>query len=602
MVSAHPNSEGRTPGHKATDPIVDAHAVSAELMSSPTQSNATARTSDRQAASTILTRRPLLTVAVGASIIAIGHAVWIFQHRHVGALDPDEAGYIATAMRFQRSIDVSHPLEFFRQVGGTANGVTVPLLSIVPLILGARSPQTAMLAQPILLVVTAVAIAGATKAVARPSTAIGAGLAYCAFPTVIWATQSYWYGLGAAAFTALALWALMTSDGCMNRRIWWFGLAVGATLLTRTMMLGFLPAFGLAALVCAGWNRRAITRATAAMCLAIAFAAPIYLVNRDAIFDYLFSYGYGERAGLFGSGGPWERFTFRLGRVADGMGIEPVQTACALVVLGGVIALVRNRHRAFNGRRDLAAIATFGAVALAALVSTTNNGVWFELPVIVAATAVIAVGIDRLHWSARTAAAATFAGMAVMQLPVSWWWLPTTTKGVAPIAVNYLKATHYEGGFVQYDPRFATTSRNLHPVAAKDWARASDDVRALLTRLRDPDDPPLSLWLSGNFQLFNTNTLALSGEIAGEPTSLFVPDTVVSEKDRERLLTPTFGVRERVLVFALHNQHLFTPDAEVKSFYRQARAAGWKPIDTVLLPLHGRVEILVHPGSQLSTS
>ena len=547
---------------------------------------------------------PLILVTVTVGLVAVGHAVWIYRHRELGAFDPDEAGYLATAMRYQRSIDPAHPFEFIRSVGGTSNGVTVPLLSMLVLIVGPRSPQAAMLVQPLLMCVSAVAITGIALRVAPRGVAVGAGIAYCVFPTTILATQSYWYGLGAAAFTVLALWALVASDEGHNRWIWVFGACVAATLLTRTMTLGFIPGFVAAAFFVTYRSRRGLLRAGGALGLAALLAAPIYLVNRNAIFGYLFSYGYGGRAAKFGHGGPAERLRFRLGRIFDGMGVEPAHTVMVLGLIGLAYWVYRRRsHTASSGEdpppreprypyQVAAALAAFVVLGVLALVSTTNNGVWFELPVIAVFTALLAAPIGVAPRLLKVASLAVILGCGAVTLPVAWWLAPAGHRGTAPIAVNYLTAAHYEAGFEQYDPRFGTDRRDELPEAAADWRSINDQVRHRLHELgTDPTDRP-SIWMSGNFQLFNTNSVALSGEVAGEPVTMFVPDTVTEPEERADYLSPTFDGKRRVLVFALHRQHLFTPDEKVREFYRQARTAGWEPTSRFLLPGGGRVEVL----------
>jgi hypothetical protein len=52
---------------------------------------------------------------------------------------------------------------------------------------------------------------------------------------------------------------------------------------------------------------------------------------------------------------------------------------------------------------------------------------------------------------------------------------------------------------------------------------------------------------------------------------------------------------ERVLVLALHDQHLFTPDEEVEDLYDEALDAGWQVVDTHTIPVDGEVLVLRHP-------
>lgn len=547
------------------------------------------------------TARPVNRIAVAMVVVvaigvAVGHALWIVSHRRLGALDPDEAGYLATALRFQRSISLSHPIEFPHQVATAANGFVVPGLSLVPLILGHRSVQVAMLIQPVLMVALTLALFATIRRVAPDWVAAVASIVFIGTPTMIGATQSYWYGLGAATATAVAFWALFTSQRCANRRIWIFAAAVAVSLGTRTMMLGYLPAFALAAAIVAGANRERFRRAVLAMVGAVVAAAPFYIVNARAIFLYLFSYGYGKRAGEFGQGGPWERIGFRINQVLNALGF-PLGALPTRIMIGTAVAAFVYRMVCTGRPRRIpyrvAAALAFVATGLAALASTTNNGVWFELPIVTVAVVALAAAVGAFPWPLRLVPLALTAAAATVQLQSGWWLVPVGTEGVPPIVVNRFQYAHYEPGFEQYDPRFSRYRRDEAPAAARQWWALSVDVHNELIAIRGPQEGRLTGWITGNFEMFNSNTVGLAGEVLGEPLYLFVPDTGLSAQERRQKLVERTKYRPHMLVFALHNQHLFTPDEQVKDFYRQARADGWVPVWRRLMPEGGRVEILM---------
>ena len=91
---------------------------------------------------------------------------------------------------------------------------------------------------------------------------------------------------------------------------------------------------------------------------------------------------------------------------------------------------------------------------------------------------------------------------------------------------------------------------------------------------------------------------ATYAELDGRALRPDIPDTALPAAARARLLTPTTQAHgtdvERLLVLGLHDRTLFTPDADVRKFARQARAAGWKVVATVPLPGGGRFEVLRH--------
>jgi hypothetical protein len=547
-------------------------------------------------------RHPLLVVLIGASAVAIVQGWWLWNHRLLGALDPDESGYIATSFRYHRVL-ASDLGALPRAVGGTGNGPLVPMLSTPLIVLGPYDPRSVLMMQPILMVVTAVAGAGIALRLAGPGAAMVSGLVFVTLPTVVFATQTYWLGLGAAAAMTLAVWALLASDRLTNRWTFAFGACVGAMLLSRTMTAGYVPAMVLAAAVVAGRSRASWIGACKAGGVAILVAGPWWFVARDAIFGYLFSYGYGERAGLFGEGGPLERFQKRVDAVL--LGVGPLEGLAILVVLASVVVLVRRGEGWPPATRSAAAVGVAVVAGLIALASTTNNGVWFELP-IVALVVPLAVSIGAAApVLLRAVVLVPVAAVGVLQLASALWVIPPEAEGVPAIDPRH-RVSQYEYGFEQYDPRFGPFRRDELAEAADDWHQLSTEVEETLRLLIT--DGQKAYTMSGNFQMFNSNTVGLAGELRSWTPWLWIPDTVGDADARRRYLSPLAYDEdgalkrnedgtpiERVLVIARHDQHLFTPDAQVDDLYREALDAGWRVISTHPIPVGGSVEILRHP-------
>ncbi len=524
------------------------------------------------------TRRPILTVALVAGVGALVSAVWIWRTRQLGAFDPDEAGYLATALRLQRSIGWNP--DVLRELASTEQGPLVPLLSVPLLVLGPRDPRTAMLIQPMFVVLSAVAVTGVTRRLAGPGAAVLAGCVTASLPMVVLASEAYWFGLAAGAFTATALWALLASDRFDSRWRFAFGAALGAMLLSRTMALGLVPAMVVAAAIQTGGDRRRLWRLLQALAVTAAVAAPWYFVQRDAVFSYLFDYGYGDRAGLWGSGGPLARLWFRIDRLSTGSGLPGPAIAAFIVVVAVAVALSARSlslSRPWGtSTRDWVSCVCVVILGLAALVTTTNQGVWFELPVLLVLVAVVAAGLDRVGGSSR----AVIAGVTVLVI-----------VGI-PIAMRLQGTTQARPALVEHDQRFddATTADD----AATDWRRLTEEVLRAV-----PDaGSDRAVSLSGNTFLFNSNTLELAAELAGRDIEIRVPDTLADSDSRAAELTPSVGGVPRDLLVALHDRALFTPDLDVQSFYDQALATGWRPVERWPMPGGGDVVLLRHgPGS-----
>ncbi len=570
----------------------------------PSGESATRRTRLTRACTAVWSH-PLVVVAIGATLVAVGHAVWIWRYRHVGAIDPDEAGYIASALRMRRAIVDLDPVELVRAVAGSGNGVTVPVISALLLLVGPLDPRTAMMAQPILLVLGAVAVAGAARRIGGSWSAIAAGLTFAVLPTTATATQSYWFGLGSATFAAAAMWALLASDRARNSRIWWFGLCTGLMWLTRTMTLGYAPAMIAAAVVVAAPHRRSLVRAAASIGVAVLVAGPWYAVNASSIFRYLLSYGYGPRAARFGDGGPLERLEFRLERMQIAFG---ARTLTVLVVSAAIVAAVAivARMRSGDGSGDsparrllqwvtrpaprgALAMATATVLGTAALVSTSNNGVWFELPVVVFSVILLfgVLGAAPTWW--KVVLSAGLLVVAGWNHAAHWWLVDYRPGGFT---------AHYEYGFEQYDDRFGPTTRELHAQAAREWYDLDEEV---LRSVRSDSGGDPVLTVSGNMVLFNSNDLWLAGELDGRPPDIQVPDTADPESIADAL-TPMVGsgstTRERVVVVARHDRTLFTPDDDVDELYAEALRQGWRPSERIPMPSGGEVVVLRWHGDR----
>jgi hypothetical protein len=478
--------------------------------------------------------------------------------------------------------------------------------------LGPIDPRTVLLMQPILMVVTAVAVGGIARRLAGPGAALVSGSVVPVLPTVVLASQTYWYGLGAACFAALGIWALLASERLTNRWAYAYGAGIGAMLLCRTMTLGYLPAMLAAGVVVAGRERRSWIGLAKATSTLLVVALPWWFVARHAIFDYLFSYGYGKRAGLFGAGGPWVRLFRRLHALRFATGDN--WRWAAVVVAAAAAATAWRWHR--DGpttptwtpvARSAAAVAAASALSVAALTSTTNNGVWFETPIVVLLVPLAVAAGSRAPTLVKAAALVPVAGLAVLQLGCSLWLIapgPTELPGIA----REHRVTQYEFGFVQYDLRMGPQRRRELPEAAREWWALNRSVERELRRIARPGREVV-ITFSGSFELLNSNSVMLAAELRGWTPRIVVPDTVGSAAHRATLLTPdardgsdrasvsdASKPVERVLVIARHHLKLFTPDANVRDLDREAVAAGWKVVWRAPIPVGGEVVVMRHPG------
>lgn len=540
--------------------------------------------------------RPTAATAIVAVIVALGHAWWIWTHRHLGAFDADEAGYLSDALRMHGALTSDGPVALLREIRFSGTAPLIPLLSVPLLLVGPHDPRTAMMVQPMLMVFVVVAITGIARRLVPARAAVIAGCAVLAFPATMLAAQSYWFGLGVSAAMGAAVWSLLGSSRGINRWIWVFGLCVGLMALSRTMALGFVPALALAGVVAVGWNRRGLLRLVASLALGSLVALPWYLAAHEIVFGYLFTYGYGDRAARFGTAAPFARLVHLPVEMATDAGV-----AVPLVVLvgaGTILAAAWNHGDlreivlATLESSDHAVLLTVLVAGALALLSTPNEGGWFLYPLLVPAVPLAAAVLCRAARWLRVAAALLLALQAVILLPSSWWLLP---YGL-PVPL----AAHYEVGFAQYDERFGSTRRNELDETSSQWAQLDTEVTRSLRRIGGRT--PVAVTMSGNMLLMNTNSLGLAAQMDGWTADLRVPETVATPQQRAMDLTPETldrdgNIVERVLVIAHHSKTLFSPDADVESFVAQAEADGWEVVETFPMPIDGRVDVLRHVPS-----
>ncbi len=456
-------------------------------------------------------------------------------------LDPDEAGYVATALRYQRSHRLPAALRGLHLRGGRHGHGTAPPAAL----LAAADPRpprppAAFLAQPILMVVGAIFIAAPSDAFpvpGRPSPPVPPGR--CSRPCCS-PHPSYWLGLCAATCMAAAMFTLVTSDRCTNRRIWWFGLALGCLLLSRTMTIALAPVSsspesswrdGTAGGSCA-W------RARSAFALLVA--------------------GRGGRRVEHHLGLPaLVRLRPPLRAVRPG-GRARACDAALQAHRGGIGTLALrggdHRHRSGSDRGAARAVRTrrpperaveFGALlvafltGLAALASTSNNGVWFELPVIAIGVALAGAAIAALP--PRPLAAIPIVPlivMSVVQLPIAWWWTEADPAASGGCSTARSAAPTTRTASPSTTPRFAKDRREDQPAAAADWWRVNRQVAQELRQLAGDDPEDTTITLSGNMQLLNSNSLQLAAELDGWGARIRIPDTTVDDDERDVTLRP----------------------------------------------------------------
>ncbi len=551
-------------------------------------------------------RRPVLTVAVLGIGVALVHLWWVAANRPLGAWDADEVGYMATSLRFQRNIEPSTLMPLIDRLTEAQSGPLVPLLGVPLIGLGSRSLGWVQAVQPLLCVLCAVAIAGVTRALGTSRQAILAGVVVLGVPATILAGRSYHYGLAAGATVALAMWALLRSDrGTRRWPMAGFGLATGAMLLSRTMTVSYLPGLAVAALLVVRRDRRSILNLAGAAAIAAGVAGPWWVASWSEVSDYLFRYGYGPSAEVYGAGAILGRMRIRLGVLLTE--VRPLLLLPALAaVTASVVLRIRRRREvadALPGARDrrIPALAAVVAIGYLLLLTSANTGILFELPLYLLLVPLI------LHLSAvlpprwqRMLGGLALAAALVNLVLVGNVRLGEDSPDTAdrsPTPSLFLFGDMYPRDFdlVLADTRLGA-GRSARREAAGEWWNAQV---ALVERLdhRLAGRTEVLQTVTGSSALMNQGSILFAEELLGK--AIGPSETPLTRSpDLSAWLEPRSADQSRVLVVIRSRAKRFLEDSESDRLLDDALDRGWEQRDRVPLPDGGDVLVLTHPRSE----
>lgn len=606
-----------------------------------------------------ITDRPLLVVVlIGCAFVAY-QWWWIDHARLLGALDVDEAGAIATSLDFHRAA-TEGPLQLLHAVLGTGNGPLVPLLAVPLIEVFGRSATTPIFIQPLLVLLSAVGVAGCVRHLVGRAPAIVAGCATLAMPALITSSRTDQFSNGVGAAMCLGAWALLSSR--RMERTWpviAFGAACAAMTISRTMSVSFLPAMAIAALIVGDLRSpKAWRNLGLAAAVALVIAVPWWWSQWDYVSTYLLSSGYGGQAHFFGSSDILGRFGDTISYLVDHVRLF-LPIGVFVTVLGACSAAIRIRAspRAFVDRnRELIALWASICVGFAALMTSANRGVWFSTPLeslLVAAVVATAVRTFRSpassHPMPRIAAAVVttrlfiswspnlevfFGLVAVPVIAVAlsparrrgmvagwltvglcalavWASTPLTGPGVWPAEVPL--RMYVVGPIEMYIPTAYENDAGLNSDdigtrrrAAAAWASAArrlDGRLDVLGRELAQDARPWPVaTITGSRALFDTNVVWLTQQLGTTETtgrwSIEAPRTFETDDDGlRRYVTPTIDGTPRILVAIEGRTPPFPNDLNWRRLVVLAERSGWQVDSTIPLPDGGRVVIYTHPDS-----
>lgn len=555
-------------------------------------------------------RHPLVVVGLVGVVVVLHHLWIIHRDRHLGTFDLDEAGYLAQAMRMQRMVAAHGPTGVW-DVLPTETGPLLPLLSVGPLLALPASAQAAMAVQPVLAAVTAVGVAGITRRVAGAIPAIVAGLVALGLPAMLVAARGYQPSVATSCALVLAVWALLASEGAERRGpIIAFGLAVGALVLARTMAVAFVPGLALAVAIELPRTAAALRRLALALGAAVLVAGPWWIEHGATAWRYLTGNGYSGVAQQYGPTSPFIRVGSRLVDVV--LGVRLLLLVPAVALWATAASLVWRRWRAGVLRQPISPrsqhlVAVWGVVAWGylALLSTANQGVAFDLPLLLLGVAGTASLIRYVPLRRRPLLGWSAAGAAVLNLVaighVGWGDGVTLHHDGRPVVsaseVLFAGQQVAESDLAEADDRFALgASAVRRSEAAEAWWRAAVEVVWALDRIEAETPGGAVRTATGSSPLLSANTILLAEEIASEGQRPLTEVDAAEPDDAFGRLTQRTRDGHRNVLIIIEAQDV--PQADQRRFAAQRAEAvlqGWVVRDEIALPDGGRVSLLVHP-------
>ena len=357
---------------------------------------------------------------------------WLNRFRSGYPLDIDESRYLAFGAALKDGLASGGPHGLWNAWSAQHDfGPLLPLTSAAVYVVLGESVVNGLASQLIFFAVLVAATYGIGARLTSRSGGALAALVVAATPAVIDFTRSYQFPVTAAAMLAACTYALLASEG-LSRRRWavaW-GVLLGLTALSRTMMVAFIPA----QLVAAGWlvlrrpgaRRPRAVNAGIALACAVAVSAVWFASSAGAVSSYLASFGFGRESTHFGtthsrlSIGYWTR------ELVAAVQSDLYLPLAALLAIAFVLALAALAARPRSGLRGrLAAWLTTDAAVVAfvllagyiALASTRNEGVGFRVPLVAALVTLAVAAIWVLPWRwARTGLVAALVAVSAFNV------------------------------------------------------------------------------------------------------------------------------------------------------------------------------------------
>jgi Dolichyl-phosphate-mannose-protein mannosyltransferase len=385
------------------------------------------------------------------------------------------------------------------------------------------------------LVLLAFASFGLAARLASPLWGLLAALIVMSIPEMTNWARTFHFAVPAAALFTAATYALVRSEGLVDRRwVLAWGLLLGLTLLARTMMIALVPSLVLAAMLTVAFApslrpRRAVNFVLA-LVTGLVIAATWYGRNWPIVAEYLFSYGYGDKSAYHGQAYPmlsWAYWSARLNTIIDFGFYLPLAVLVAATLTVGTVQILQQARG--TGRIGVALRSTLQegvwicvvvvVSGYLALTSSRNIGTGFALPLLPILVALSTAALARFRSRAVRACLVTAFVLVSLFNVVMKADVVLALSGTWRVQLSGLGGVRVIDGRGDIQRLLAYAGNDVgHPTAKmpevhKQWLVLGRDVAIWLNRFADQHQRQPVVIFGSKDPFFNTNLIGLSARL-----------------------------------------------------------------------------------------
>ncbi|HML07058.1 MAG TPA: glycosyltransferase family 39 protein [Xanthobacteraceae bacterium] len=443
-------------------------------------------------------------LAVTLFFLFVG-ARWIWIYRHGQPLDIDEAGYLGFALGDYYALLHRGVIGWLRSVEGRAiyAPVTTALSSLLFVVTGPH--VIAGFAVPLLAGTSCIpASYFLGKSLGSRQIGLIASILVASCPIILVFSRSFHFSMPVTLALTVALLALLKSN--RFERIGWavvFGISLGLMPLTRTMTIAFVPGVVIGAFVYAVAEPIDRSRRVLMLSLALllaAFTAATWLgPHGRAVFEYLFSFGYGPRAAEYGAAYSGLDAWLNTLRVLCNSGVYLphlliILAGAAAALSGALIEALTSRSTALVYRvvrSRTVPLFIVVAEAWSALASSRDQGSAFFAPIVPAMLVLTAWAFVRIssHQYYRLTVVLLLAAVAIgTSIPFLDLRTPFSAPWIADLPVlGQAVVTDGRGSIQRYEAAGRLGPSNvaepIGPAAGRAWINLSAETAMAISRL-----------------------------------------------------------------------------------------------------------------------